>query len=515
MSEDSIIVLAGNTTTIPLSGAGIYTGTWQNVSRFDHVVINLAGAPVSAHGTLYFEFSPDGTNADVSVPVAVNDLSVVIPLVLVIVLPFFRVRFVNGSTVQTSFRLSSFGMQRGETQITRSLAQVVGNNDPVTATRALIEPSPVGAFGILGADRGVFGGGVTADRIDRVSVKFDAAIANNRVTSTVVGTGSTGQASGQATMSTGAGVTSSARLQSNQSVLYRPGNETYATFSARFTTPTSAASDQRGGLFDDNNGFFVGYAGLTFGFTTRTGGVDTFVALSSFNGDPFNASFLSRFYSGDQLVALDPTKLNVYRIRYGWLGASVATLEVQTPNGLWVVAHRIRFPNTATVPITQTGTLPVRMEVVKSLSDTTNLVVGTCAWAAGSTVSPEGLECYEVLGREEFATAVTAVGLAIPQTVTVRTTNAGRRARLTDLVITISNTVTAGSTLEVRDGSAVGTLIMVVNVPPAPGTATVNIVIDHQFKAPPGFLTSVFLVVPALGATGLVSANVYGYEESV
>ena len=41
-------------------------------------------------------------------------------------------------------------------------------------------------------------------------------------------------------------------------VYYRPGFEQYVYFTAAFTTPTDGNGVQRIGLFDANNGFFLG-----------------------------------------------------------------------------------------------------------------------------------------------------------------------------------------------------------------------------------------------------------------
>jgi hypothetical protein len=238
-------------------------------------------------------------------------------------------------------------------------------------------------------DTETFGAGVNHSRISQISANFSQPLAFNDVTQTVTSTGTIAAANGSATLATGTGTSSTAKLNSNTTLSYTPGREAYAVFTAAFTTPTSASSHQRIGLYDTSNGFFVGYNGTSFGVTWRQNGVDTFTALTSANEDTLSGQVNSFFTRGGVPEAIDPTKKNVYRIRFGWLGAAPIRFEVMSPDGRWVRFHIIRYPNTAVNPSLYSIAIPTTAEVIKTTSDATNLQLSSSSWDAGVVDSPD------------------------------------------------------------------------------------------------------------------------------
>lgn len=168
---------------------------------------------------------------------------------------------------------------------------------------------------------------------------------------------------------TGANVAGSARVQSVQTVRYIPGQEMYCYFTAVFSPP-KADSYQRGGLYDDENGYFVSYEGAVFTFTRRRDGVDF--------GQPIDlASFNAR-----NRYTLDPTKGNIYRITYGYLGFAPISLEVMKPNGSFDILAKIEYPNSATIIHTIQTFLPIRGEVGNTGNDT-DIVLSSGSLTAG------------------------------------------------------------------------------------------------------------------------------------
>jgi hypothetical protein len=168
-------------------------------------------------------------------------------------------------------------------------------------------------------------------------------------------------------------------------MIYDPGHEIYAEFTAAFTTPTSAASHQRIGLYDTNNGVFVGFEGTTFNITKRSGGVDVSVSNASFNKDTLTGAADSLYTRNNVPEAIDLTKFNVFRIRFGWLGVAPYLFEVLSPDGNWILFHQIYYPNANTVVSIQSTALPMTIDISKTASDATNLVMQTACWAAGTT----------------------------------------------------------------------------------------------------------------------------------
>ena len=98
-----------NSTTTPLSGSATYTGGWSDVSAFATVTV---AAKSDVAGTLYLEFANDSSQANAdstltyAVAAGINEVHT-----LKRTRQFFRVRYVNGSTDQTTFEISAFAEQ--------------------------------------------------------------------------------------------------------------------------------------------------------------------------------------------------------------------------------------------------------------------------------------------------------------------------------------------------------------------------------------------------------------------
>ena len=153
-------------------------------------------------------------------------------------------------------------------------------------------------------------------------------------------------------------------------------------FTAAWLSGGHATSFQRIGLFDTNNGLFIGYENTTFGVTIRTGAADTQTPKASFNIDTLSGSSTSKFTRNGVPEAIDLTKSNLFRIRLGWLGSAPVLFEVMSPDGNWVTFHIIKNPNTSATPTIQTPDLPITCELTKT-AGATNIQFNTNCWGAG------------------------------------------------------------------------------------------------------------------------------------
>ncbi|HEY0891799.1 MAG TPA: hypothetical protein VGE32_02010, partial [Cellvibrio sp.] len=164
-----------------------------------------------------------------------------------------------------------------------------------------------------------------------------------------------------ALLQTTAAANSSATLTSDSRVNYYPGQGASGIFTAIFTTGV-ANSTQIIGLGNAQDGFFFGYNGTSFGVMNRNNGVDTWIPQTTWNTDRFDGTGLSG-------VTLDPTKGNVYKIQYQWLGFGVIKFFIENPNdGTFVLAHIIRYPNANTSP----SLLNPSLQLFASVANTTN-----------------------------------------------------------------------------------------------------------------------------------------------
>jgi hypothetical protein len=231
----------------------------------------------------------------------------------------------------------------------------------------------------------VFATQMVGTRYNQIEVNFETAPGATFITQTFSGGGAVSHTNGHALYSTGTAVSAQAKAVSVGTVVYRPANEIYAYFTAAFTAPTSAASHQRIGIYDSTDGFFIGYEGTSFGVTTRSGGSDSSVARASFNGDLLTGAAGSKFTRNGSPEAINLAYSNLFRIRFGWLGSGSILFDVFSPDGVWVNFHTIKQPNSSINPSIQKPDLPITLDVQKSSSDATNLIMATACWAGGTS----------------------------------------------------------------------------------------------------------------------------------
>ena len=173
--------------------------------------------------------------------------------------------------------------------------------------------------------------------------------------------------------STTESASSSAQLQSLRYLKYRAGQGGSGLFTALFTEGV-ANSKQYAGLFTSsiNNGFGFGYNGTSFGlWYIQSSGV-THIEQSEWNQDILDGSNGSNNKSG---LNLDPTKGNVYKIAYQYLGFGAVKFYVENSfNGQFILVHEIKYANTYTVPSVSQPSFSLLWKA-ENTSNTSNIVV--------------------------------------------------------------------------------------------------------------------------------------------
>lgn len=229
----------------------------------------------------------------------------------------------------------------------------------------------------------VLGVAVTGQRNNEIELSFFSSFNTDLITNTTGSGGSATITNGHARYRTGTNATGAAKGVSVYSCKYRPAHEQYAYFTAAFTVG-AASSYQRIGIYDTNNGFFIGFEGTSFGVTLRSNAVDTFIARASWNGDPLDGSAGSKFTRGGVPEAINLTYSNLFRIRFAWLGSANILFEVFSPDGGWILFHDIRVPNSQLDPSIRNPNLPMTVDVAKT-SGASDLSIYTACWGAGTT----------------------------------------------------------------------------------------------------------------------------------
>lgn len=200
--------------------------------------------------------------------------------------------------------------------------------------------------------KSAFGESLVAQLSPQFQGSFEYTVDNTDLnTNTEVNGGTVTQGDGMAVVGTSTTTASNALFQSKQHAKYKPGLGGLSRFTALFSTPI-AATEQYIGIMDEigsgaafKNGYAIGYDGLTFGFHRFQN--DSLITVDQADwDDPLDGT-------GKSGMTLDHTKLNVFEIRYQYLGSGKIELCVESDlTGLFIVVHAVQYANKNTEPST-------------------------------------------------------------------------------------------------------------------------------------------------------------------
>jgi len=95
---------------------------------------------------------------------------------------------------------------------------------------------------------------------------------------------------------------------------------------------------------------------------------DNWTPQASWNNDRFDGSDISG-------VTLDPTKGNIYQIKYQWLGFGLISFYIENPNdGASELVHSIKYANSNELPIIDNPNLPI-CAFVENTTNTTDIAL--------------------------------------------------------------------------------------------------------------------------------------------
>ncbi len=225
----------------------------------------------------------------------------------------------------------------------------------------------------------VFGEQIVATKLTTVMVNAVYGINLAKILTTVANGGTITAADSMLVATSSTATNGTALAESEHAVRYRAGEEFYALFTALFTTGVTG-SQQFCGCISSTDGFAVGFNNTDFMICYRNGGSDTIIPQSSFNIDKMDGTGASGY-------VIDPTKLNLYRITFGWLGSANITFQHFTSTQNWVIFHEIKIAGTIATPHIVVPYLPVALEVVKT-SGSENIIAKSGSWNAGVMGQP-------------------------------------------------------------------------------------------------------------------------------
>lgn len=236
-------------------------------------------------------------------------------------------------------------------------------------------------------------------------VKFDNDLQTSKIESTTTGTGSFSHlSSSQASLSTGATSGSSVLIQGNFSLDYIPGISNYTQFTLAVPQPPTAANSfvaagQHNFPAASFNGFAIGYSGLDFCIFHLNNGAVEIIRQANFSDDKLDGNAEnSRFTDEDgNVVALDPTKGNLYRIVWLWHGYGPAIFQVKN-HKTWITFHTFYWVNENQIPHMSEPDLPFTLYVNNGSSTTdVNAYIASATLGRMGRVKPLVTDDFEQL----------------------------------------------------------------------------------------------------------------------
>jgi hypothetical protein len=304
--------------------------------------------------------------------------------------PYAKYKFTNGTTAQGDFFYETKFLKTPlsaqilgvDSFIAPNMTANLGRNVIVGRTTGgvynNVSIEPVTNALNINLPRSAFGELTSVQPTPVVQVDFVYNVNADLVNSAITGSGTVTQADSMVVLQTTANASSSAMVESKRFVKYRPGQGVVVRGTALFTTGV-ANSEQLFGAGDVDDGLFFGYDGATFGILRRVNGVDNWTAQTAWNGDVMDGSGSSSNPSGQ---TLDPTKGNVFQIRFQWLGFGRIAFGIEDEDtGGFIAVHSIAYANNFTTPSLYNPSFPVLWSVENTTNNTNITLKGASAFA--------------------------------------------------------------------------------------------------------------------------------------
>ena len=370
-------VSAANSTSAALGSNQTFTGTPEDVSQYASLSVALYVQPLNATGNVFVQFSNSASFSIIlsNTVTAVTFVSASgFTLDVTLAAQYFRVAYVNDAIAQTSLAIQTiYHPQARIAQSTTRYAQTPTDYTDALNTRAIIwgktnggvyEPVATNGENSLVVNiadpRTAFGELSVAANTPISQTDFVYGI-NTVITSNVIAgsNASVGVGNGLLTLTANAAAGASmAMFRPKKFIKYRPGESSVTRITGLFTAGAPANSLQMcgTGFLDPTtnallDGMGFGYQGATFGIIWVRNSAIQFIPQSTWNLDTMQGTGKSGF-------TLDPTKINIFQLKFQYLGGGNLFFYVMpSTTGRWVLVHMIQNAGTLTTPVFRDPTM--------------------------------------------------------------------------------------------------------------------------------------------------------------
>lgn len=326
-----------NSSAVSLAASATFTGVAENVERYNSIKLTIKSDVDGASGGVIVEFSPDGVvytqnSTFTYISSQIFNENINLPM------KYMRVKYTNGSTLQTTFNL----------QAVLSVSSLSSDSAPIVTQT---EQKATDAYGRLR--------GSNPQTLFDIHHNFDINdIQEHEVTT---GSGSSVyNANASVVDMTVTGNGDSVIRQSRRRGIYELGTSLLIMCSSVLNANSNAATvTTRCGYYDDNDGVYWQYANDTLSVVERSSVsgsvIETTVTQTNFNQDKLDGT-------GSSGLNLDASKTHLYFVDMQGLGVGQARMGVYY-EGILYYSHIFFHSNIDTTTFFKSNSLPTRFEI--------------------------------------------------------------------------------------------------------------------------------------------------------
>ena len=345
-----------------VSGGTVWTGTAEDVHKWGRLGVSV-WTPYGefCSGTLTMEVSRDGVNWG-GPDRTISNTAIAQPHMWNIVEQYFRLKYTHGSTSATTVVIQTQLSVNADTILGHQLDETLKNETEAIITRSvLVAADYAGNFRNTRVDSEghlrvnldepltAFGEIAMAQPTPVAQLDFVYGINNQMLLTATTNGGTFTTTDGNLVVTSSAATGSTAIGYSSKYLKYRDGQGAMGRMTGLFTSGVTGNNQYVGLGTSSLNGYFFGYSGTTFGIHHRSSGSTVnFYPQSAWTEDVMDGS---RSVDNPSGMNLDPTKGNVYQIKFQYLGyGNIFFYIEEKTSGEMFNVHQIQYPNTNTIP---------------------------------------------------------------------------------------------------------------------------------------------------------------------
>lgn len=292
--------------------------------------------------------------------------------------------------------------------------------------------------------RTAFGESAVAEKSPIMQGSFEYTVDNTELNSKVETSGGTvTQSNAMCVVSSSTTANSDAQFKTTTHAKYRAGQGGNVRFTALFSDGAQGCyqyiglADERGSSASLKNGYMIGYDGTTFGFHRFVNDVKVTVSQADWE-DPLDGS-------GRSGMLLDNTKLNVWEIKFQYLGAGEIILSVEDDStGKFIEVHRVLYANKNTEPSVHNPNFHFMIDVDNGAT-TNNVLVQSASYAYFIEGKNSFIELHQPQfgsGEKQKTTVTTEVAIL---TIRNKATYVSKTNFIGIILVNISSSIEASS----------------------------------------------------------------------